>query len=327
MQIDRSTAGHIFFEPRRTVYFPSQITSNRVDINLRTYPCSRGSLVTFAEFWKGVPFRWCTSENNTFSEAKRAPRKLAARVSSACISGSLQCRSGNQQEEIFSPVHCLRVRSRTTLSHEWHPRAHRRWIGSPSFLFPSSAALCAQVEWKMTGVSCDPQQRNVIISRFYRSFYRGEPSPDFSPSRVTSTPLDDRIQKRWASFYKSATYISYIYVRIERRWTIVVCFLFASPSIRWPRCSGTEDRIRWKNLRISFFEVSVWRFVKRVYLNNIRKWNRLVCRFASYRWFESRPSRPGRRCVSQSGIKSMVLYKFVQQIFQTCCKKSYNDSK
>lgn len=132
----------------------------------------------------------------------------------------------------------------------------------------------------MTGVSCDPQQRNVIISRFYRSFYRGEPSPDFSPSRVTSTPLDDRIQKRWASFYKSATYISYIYVRIERRWTIVVCFLFASPSIRWPRCSGTEDRIRWKNLRISFFEVSVWRFVKRVYLNNIRKWNRLVCRFA-----------------------------------------------
>ena len=262
-------------------------------------------VVTFAEFWKGVPFRWCTSENNTFSEAKRVPRKLSARVSSACISGSLQCRSGNQQEEIFSPVHCLRVRSRTTLSHEWHPRTLRAQtldrLAHP-FYSPPPTALCAQVEWKMTG--------RVVRSRttkcYYIAFYTTPTKRsravvvvlDFSPSRVTSIPLHDRIQKRWAplSFIKvRLIYISSVFICAN--WasldvTIVVSILFAFFALRYGELSVAErsklfllllsvkncfttyslDR-RWKNFRISLCdEISFWIYIYRDLNNNIRKY-------------------------------------------------------
>lgn len=141
---------------------------------------------------------------------------------------------------IFSPVHCLRVRSRTTLSHEWHPRTLRAQtldrLAHP-FYSPPPTALCAQVEWKMTG--------RVVRSRttkcYYIAFYTTPTKRsravvvvlDFSPSRVTSIPLHDRIQKRWAplSFIKvRLIYISSVFICAN--WasldvTIVVSILFA----------------------------------------------------------------------------------------------------
>lgn len=175
---DRHTHTHIyFFDPRQTgqtVYFPSQITSNRVDINLSIrwiYVFLRRLVLDqhSPSFERVYHFGGARAKTILSPKQSASPRKLSARVSSACISGSLHCLLETSRKKYFRRyIVCASGHEQRFLTSDILARCvHRRWIGSP-ILFIPPPLFVPQAEWKMTGCVARPRQQRNIISSFIR---------------------------------------------------------------------------------------------------------------------------------------------------------------
>lgn len=175
---DRHTHTHIyFFDPRQTgqtVYFPSQITSNRVDINLSIrwiYVFLRRLVLDqhSPSFERVYHFGGARAKTILSPKQSASPRKLSARVSSACISGSLHCLLETSRKKYFRRyIVCASGHEQRFLTSDILARCvHRRWIGS-SFLFPHRS-LSPKQSGKWQGVSRDPANNEILYRVLYDS--------------------------------------------------------------------------------------------------------------------------------------------------------------